>query len=378
LTRLGRAALATGCALALSGLFARWAPVAFLGFALLLVVAAARVYVKRHPPVDLQRRLEPDRVCKGRPASVVIDAVNTSRRRVGTVVVVQRIGDLAVGCSLPALAPGERANLSYPLPTDRRGTFQAGPLEMPRSDPFGVCSSVPTFGTPQALSVRPRMVRLQPLPTGTSRYVEGPSSDTSPQGSVTFHRLRAYAPGDDLRTVHWPSTAKTGQLVVRHHVDTAQPYSIVVLDQSEWRYDESTFEEAVDVAASLAVSLSAGKAPLQLRTTSGFRYGGTAWKDPTPIVDHLTDVVPSREGSLAAELALVGKGRGASALVVVTGRLDPTDVASMASLRRRFDRLIAASLVAAPGRGPAHPALTIVEAADADGFARRWNRRVAR
>lgn len=378
MTRLGRAALAAGFALALSGLLTRWAPVAFLGSALVVVVAAARVYVKRHPPIDLQRRLEPDRVYKGQPARIVIDAVNRSRRRVAAVLVVQRVGELAVGCALPALAPGEHATVSYPVPTDRRGTFQAGPLEMPRADPFGVCSSVPTFGAPHVLSVRPRLVHLEPLPTGTSRYVEGPSSDTSPQGSVAFHRLREYAPGDDLRTVHWPSTAKTGRLVVRQHVDTAQPCSVVVFDQSGWRYDESTFEEAVDVAASLAVSLSAGRAPLQLRTTAGYRFGGTAWRDPATIVDHLTDIVPSREGSLAAELALVGKGRGAGALVVVTGRLDPADVALMASLRRRFDRVIAASIVAAPGRGPAHPALTVVEAADAEGLARRWNRRMAR
>src|SRR6185437_9806160 len=106
------------------------------------------------------------------------------------------------------------------------------------------------MGGPQQIAVHPRILRLQPLPTGVSRYLEGPSSDSSPQGTVTFHRLREYVVGDDLRTVHWPSTAKVGQLVVRHNVDTAQPYTVVVLDVDPARYSPETFEEAVDTAAS--------------------------------------------------------------------------------------------------------------------------------
>ena len=71
----------------------------------------------------------------------------------------------------------------------------------------------------------------RPLPTGNTRHLEGPSSDTSPQGNITFHRLRDYVVGDDLRLVHWRSSARTGKLVVKHNVDTSQPYTVVLLDQ---------------------------------------------------------------------------------------------------------------------------------------------------
>ena len=127
-----------------------------------------------------------------------------------------------------------------------------------------------------------------------SRNLEGPSSDMSPQGSVTFHRLREYVIGDDLRTVHWPSTARLGKLVVRHNVDTAQPYTVVLVDLRPEVYSSETFEEAMDVTASVATSLSAGKAPVQIRTTAGERVGGAGQRDPAGLVDYLTDLAPEQ------------------------------------------------------------------------------------
>jgi uncharacterized protein (DUF58 family) len=234
------------------------------------------------------------------------------------------------------------------------------------------------MGEPQRIEVHPRLLRLEPVPTGISRNLEGPSSDTSPQGTVTFHRLREYVIGDDLRTIHWPSTAKTGQLVVRHNVDTAQPYSVLLLDLDPARYSAATFEEAVDVAASVAVSLSTGKAPVQLRTTAGERLGGPSYRDPTAVVDFLTDIRPNPSGSLDEQLVLLRRDRGGTALVVVTGRMDVGNLPNVAALRRRFDRVIVLAMVDRAGRPPIHPGVTILEASSADELALRWNAVVAR
>ena len=141
----------------------------------------------------------------------------------------------------------------------------------------------------------------------------------SPQGSVTFHRLREYVIGDDLRKVHWPSTARLGKLVVRQYVDTAQPYTVVLVDLRPEVYSPDSFEEAIDVAASVVASMSAGEAPVQLRTTTGERVGGTRKSDPTVLVDYLTDLAPSAEGSLFGRAGGPAPGTGGNALVVVTG-----------------------------------------------------------
>jgi uncharacterized protein (DUF58 family) len=219
---------------------------------------------------------------------------------------------------------------------------------------------------------------MHQLPTGTSHNLEGPSSDASPQGTVTFHRLREYIIGDDLRTIHWPSTAHLGKLVVRHNVDTAQPYTVVLADLDPDRYSAETFEEAVDVTASLVTSLSVGKSPVQLRLSNGDRLGGATYRDPGPVVDYLTEIQPSSERSMTAQLILLRRDRGGTALVVVTGQIDLATLPMIAALRRRFDRVIVVSMVEQPMRIPVHPGLTIIEGRTADEVAHRWNTGVAR
>jgi uncharacterized protein (DUF58 family) len=241
-----------------------------------------------------------------------------------------------------------------------------------RADPFGLCRRVQTLGEPQRIAVHPRIVGLSRPPAGRSRNLEGPSSDTSPQGSVTFHRIREYAAGDDLRRVHWPSTARRGQLMVRHLVDTAQAFTVVLFDQRPALYAPETFEEAIDVAASVASAMSGGTAPVQLRTTSGARIGGPNQRDPLPIVDYLTTLQPDSAGSLTEQSAQLSRDRGGSVLVVVTGRLEPETVPTLVRLRRRFDRLLLASVVPDPQPAPHFAGLHILVGSSAQEIAQSW------
>ncbi len=378
MTRVGIGAAILGVALTLIGLAARWPPVVVIGAGLAVLVAGSVLYVVRRPRLALDRAVEPPRVEKGLPAIAVVHVTNLGRRTLAPLAVEQRLGDTPIRALLPRLRRGEQGLRTYRLPTSRRGVFEIGPVEIPRADPFGLCRTVQRMGSPQRIAVHPRLIRMHPLPTGISRNLEGPSSDASPQGSATFHRLREYVVGDDLRTVHWPSTARVGKLVVRHNVDTAQAYTVVLADLQPDRYSAETFEEAVDVAASLVMSMGAGKAPVQLRLTNGDRLGGPSYRDPMPLVDYLTEVEPDPNGSLRAELVLLRRDRGGTALVVVTGRLDADNLPMIAALRRRFDRVIVAAIVNRPVRIPVHPGLTIVSAGSADELAQTWNTGVAR
>lgn len=378
MTRLGYSSLPMGAGLLVLGLVAHWQPVAVIGAGLLVLTVGSVVFVLRRPRLRLERTVEPPRVEKGQPAIAVIHVTNLSRRSLPPLTIEQRLGDRPVRARLPRLRRGERGLRTYRLPTADRGVYEVGPVELPRVDPFGLCRTVQKMGEPQRIAVHPRLLKLQPLPTGMSRNLEGPSSDSSPQGTVTFHRLREYVVGDDLRTVHWPSTARLGQLVVRHNVDTAQPYTVVLLDLDPARYSPESFEEAVDVAASAVVSMAAGKAPVQLRTTTGERLGGPSYRDPTAVVDYLTEIRPDPGGSLESELVLLRRDRGGTALVVVTGPVDIGNLPTIAGLRRRFDRVIVLSLVARAGQAPTHPGIVVVEASTVAEMAIRWNTVVAR
>jgi hypothetical protein len=95
-------------------------------------------------------------------------------------------------------------------------------------------------------------------------------------------------------------------------------------------------------------------------------------------VDYLTEVGPDPAGSLNAQLVLLRRDRGGTALVVVTGRLDLLSLPMIAALRRAFDRVIVTSIVTRPTRMPVHPGLTIVAAGSAAELAQAWNTGVAR
>jgi len=372
-TRLGWGTVCAGVALVAGGVVARWGPLVVIGTALVALVVTTSAYVLRSPRLALERAIEPPRVEKGQPAIAVIRATNLSWRTLTAVTIEQRLGGMLFRAELPRLRRGEAGLRTYRLPTSRRGTYSVGPVEIPRADPFGLCRRVRALGQPQVISVHPRGLALKPLPSGKSRNLEGPSSDMSPQGTVTFHRLREYVIGDDLRTVHWPSTARLGKLVVRHYVDTAQPFTVVLVDLRPEVYSPETFEEAMDVTASVATSMSTGKAPVQIRTTAGERVGGAGHRDPAGLVDYLTDLAPSSLGSLSAQLVPLRRDRGGSALVVVTGALELESLPAIAALTRRFDHVIVASLVPRPAPAPVYPGVSILVATSADDLAQAWD-----
>jgi uncharacterized protein (DUF58 family) len=377
MTRAGWGALAVGAMLVALGAATRWSPVTIVGAGFLLLLAGAACYVLASPPVAIERAVEPARVEKGQPAIALIRASNRSRRSLAPVTIEQRLGDMVFRAELPRLRRGETTLRTYRLPTNKRGTYTVGRVEVPKADPFGLCRRARSLGHPQVISVGPRRIALRPLPSGMSRNLEGPSSDMSPQGSVTFHRLREYVLGDDLRTVHWPTTARLGKLVVRHYVDTAQPYTVVVLDIRPDVYSADTFEEAVDVAASVTACMSLAKAPVQLRTTAGDRTGGPAQRDPAPVLGFLTDVAPNPTGALTNELLPLRRDRGGSALVVVTGTLEAEALPAMAALARRFDHVVALSIVPRVGPVPAYPGVDVLVGTSAEEVCRSWDAWVA-
>jgi uncharacterized protein (DUF58 family) len=377
-TRLGWGALAAGLVLLGVGLGASWSPLFALGVGLVVLSAGALAYVLRSPRFDLERAVEPPRVEKRRPAIAVIRATNMSRRALAPVAIEQRLGPTVFRAELPRLRKGEQGLRTYRLPTSQRGTYEIGPVEVPRADPFGLCRRARALGEPQVISVHPRVLALRPIASGTSRNLEGPSSDMSPQGSVTFHRLREYVIGDDLRKVHWPSTARLGKLVVRQYVDTAQPYTVVLVDLRPEVYSPDSFEEAMDVTASVVAATALGEAPVQLRTTSGERVGGTRKSSFEALIDYLTDLAPSGDGSLSGQLVAMRRERGGNALVVVTGTVQLDSLPEVAALRRRFDRVIMASVVPRPTPAPIYPGLTILAGTNADEVAEDWEAQVAK
>jgi uncharacterized protein (DUF58 family) len=373
MTRTGLFVLVAGLSLVAAGWWLAWPSFLAVGLALLAAVVAGAATVLRPSRLRLHRDLAPDRVTKGGTVVTVLRIESRSRRTIHGLDAVQRVGTRALPTALPKVRPGEVISRAVSFTATERGVFEIGPVEVVRRDPFGLFHLVRAHGRPEPLWVYPRDLRLRTVPSGKVRHLEGPSSDTAPTGDITFHRLREYEAGDDHRTIHWRSTARRsdGALLVRHNVDTSQPYTVVLLDLRPEVHASTTFEEAVDVAASVLVAATAGVAPAQLRTTAGARVGGHRSREARPMLDHLAAVEPASEGDLATELHLLRRERGGTALVVVTGAVADGDLPGVGMLRRRFDRVVLVSVT--PDPRPVHfPGVTVLAAHDADEVARGW------
>jgi uncharacterized protein (DUF58 family) len=373
MTAFGFGAVIAGVAALMTGLTLDWLAFDLLGIGLLAVVAFGLVVVARPSRLVIDREIQPPRVPKGSPAIAFLTFANRGRRTAAVSVATQPFGPLRVRTVIPKLRAGERGTRAYRLPTTRRGIFDVPPLEVTRRDAFELFRISRKHGQAARIWVYPRVLGFRPLPTGVTRHLEGPSSDTSPSGTIAFHRLRDYLPGDDLRLVHWRSSAHAGRLLVKHNVDTSQPYTVVVFDQRAAGYTAESFEQAVDVAASVLVASAASKAPVELRLTDGTVLGGPRIRDVTSMIDHLTGVVPDADGDLTAQLLALRRARGGTALVVVTGRLDRADLPHVAALRRRFDRLVVVSVDGAAGAPADFVGVRVLTGPDADAVCTAWN-----
>jgi uncharacterized protein (DUF58 family) len=373
MTFFGLATLLAGAVSLAIGVAFDWLSFDLLGLGLLGAVALGLAVVVRPSRLVIDREIQPPRVPKGSPAIAFLTFVNRGRRTVPVTVATQHFSAQQVRTVIPKLRSGERGTRAYRLPTTHRGIFDVEPVEITRRDAFELFRLSRRHAETERIWVYPRLVALRTLPVGQLRHLEGPSSDTSPQGNITFHRLREYVPGDDLRLVHWRSSAKADRLLVKHNVDTSQPYTVVLFDLRPSLYTESSFEQAVDVAASVCAASAADKAPVELRLTDGAVLGGPRMRAVTPLIDHLTGVQASAEGTLQAQLLALRRIRGGTSLVVVTGELDAADLPHVAALRRRFDRLVVISLDTERHAPVDFPGVRVIVAADADAVAAAWN-----
>ncbi len=375
-TRLGWITLATAVALVAMGLVFHWPAVLILGLAVVLVCLAAATYLLRPPDLRVERRIAPDRVPKGELAIAHLRVRNRARRTFPGEIGAQQVGDRDVDVELPRLRRGETELRTSVLPTDRRGLHEIGQVVLRRSDPFKLVIAERRYAAPSELLVLPKVLPFRALRNTLTRSIDGSTDDTNPHGSMVFHQLREYVPGDDIRKIHWPSTAKlaySGDLIVRQDVDEAQPYVVILVDLRPQNYSPESFELALDAAASAISSAASGRAPFELRTTGGAVIGGPHNQSTAPSMEALALAQPTPEGSLSAELTAIRRTRGGAALVVVTGVPDPAEVPAVAGLRVKFQRTFLLSVTPEPQPPQHHPGLTVIQGSDEEQLSAAWN-----
>jgi uncharacterized protein (DUF58 family) len=369
LTRLGWGTAVASVLLYAGGAWLGYPEASVLAAGGILAVAAAVLWTLPRPRLTVRREISPDRVARGDEARGVLHVTNTGRIRRAGMRAHDACGAGAIDVELPRLRPDRAETVRYALPTGRRGEIPVGPLRLVRADPFGLARRVREYGERQTLLVRPRTVALPLLPSGRNHHLEGPTTDTAPAGTVTFHTLREYVVGDDLRHVHWRSSARTGTLMVRQLVDASLPQTTIVIDTNEDAYPEpDDFELAVDAAASVAAGAARMSFPVRVLTGDGplvETRGGA--HDIELILDRLALLAPHSVPHEALDVAR--QVRAGGSLVVITGARG--QISRAGTLRRRFDRVVCVR-IRPEAPGPGLPGIALIEMANLDELRAAW------
>jgi len=260
---LGWVALSGGVVLLLAGAILGWAELAIIGVAALGVLALALPWLLGRTRVEIELLLDPERVTAGGTVTASLRVANRADRRTGSLLL-----DLPVGAStqrydLPGLAAGAQHEETFTIRTQRRGVIQVGPATTRRADPLGLVSRDVRWSEVREVLVRPPLVPLEALGGGLLRDLEGVSTESVSQADLAFHALREYAPGDDLRHVHWRSSAKLagagggaggGGLLVRQYLDTRRSHATLVVDDRRGAWaSEDDYETAMSLAGSIVM-----------------------------------------------------------------------------------------------------------------------------
>ena len=287
------------------------------------------------------RALQPHRTPVGASARVVLRLQNLSGLPTGTLLLEDRL-PYALGSRprlvLERLARHQASSVAYTVRADVRGRYEVGPLVVRLTDPFGLCELTRSFPSVDHLTVIPQ---VSPLPS-VRLAGEYAGTGESRARSVAVHgeddaATREYRDGDDLRRVHWRSTARVGELMVRREEQPWESRATLVLDSRALAHrgegPTASFEWAVSAIASAAMHLRHNGYKLRLVTDAGADIDATEADGDGAILDHLAEVKLSQRGDIAHLVDKVRHRSDGGMIIALLGLLSPAEAELLGALR---------------------------------------------
>lgn len=322
---------------------------------LALPLLTAAVIGRSRYRLALIRTVSPQLVSAGQPARVNLSLTNEGRTPSGVLLLEDHV-PYVLGTRprfvLEGIGHGWRRRVTYQVRSDVRGRFEIGPMSVRVSDPFGLVELGRAFTTTVPLTVTPRTVRLPNIPLGGAWTGSG---DNRPRafaiGSAEDVTVREYQRGDDLRRVHWRSSARTGELMVRREEQPWQSRATLLLDNRICAHRgqgiASSLEAAVSAAASIAVHLSHRGFTVRLVTATG-EDPANHWHyrdadlNTGPLLEALAVVQPVPTVALDTGW-LTEHGNGAL-VVAVLGNVEAIDVPVLRRIRHHSGSALGVAL----------------------------------
>jgi uncharacterized protein (DUF58 family) len=348
LTRRGWAVVGAAVAFVAAGRLLGIPELFALAVVAIALVAGALMYVRYTQwDLDATREVRPPAVHAGTNGRVELSVCNRAARRSPVLSARDPFDDGRrwARFHIAPLQPGERVRAAYRLPTAQRGIFPLGPLTIGLTDPCGLAACAREAAPCATLVVYPRVETIHPL--GQGRGADPTASSGQPSvafGGEDFYALRPYQTGDDLRRVHWPSSARSDELMIRQDELPWQGRISVLVDVRRSQHSEASLELALSAAASIVTAAFRAGRQIRLVTSDGVDTGfGTGQAQLTTVLGRLAGMRAGAGTSISFGLSMLDRGGTTGGVAVVT-----TDVASEddgAAMGRLLGRFGSAALV---------------------------------
>lgn len=239
--------------------------------------------------------------------------------------------------------------LRYPVQPTLRGIHPIGPLRATITDPFGLCEFDRELIGQSRLIVVPQTVTLRGMPGGDGHGADedGNVRLRAGQGEADVV-VRQYRHGDDLRKVHWRSTARRDEIMVRVEERPWRGGTTVLLDHRAFAHHgsgpTSSFEWAVSFAASVCLHLRRAGRRLRLVSEHGRTiaeaHGDSDYGHDHVVLDALAALAPSHQRDVT-----IGRDPAeGQELIAVLGTVSNDAVHELTRYRTGSDRCLAVLL----------------------------------
>jgi uncharacterized protein (DUF58 family) len=324
LSTRGRTFIAVGVLSLITGLLLGVVDLQRVGVLLLVLPVPAWLAVRQsRSGLRIGHAVSPARVVVGERAEVRLVLGNPQAFGTGPLRITETVpGGRPLRFSVAGVRGRQRRTVAYPLPSLRRGRYLVGPTTVIASDPFGLVTADTRSTDTAELVVQPKTVPLAPL-TLPIAWRDGAAtlSHSVGAGGSDDASVRAFRDGDDLRKIHWRSTARSGTLMVRQEERPWHGESLILLDTRATAYPSLPGDDAspaLEWAITAAASIGCHLAGRGRRVTVVTGSGQVAHDEATPILDLLADVEAALRTDVAPlASALTNLGRDASVFAIL-------------------------------------------------------------
>lgn len=303
-----------------------------LGLAVLPLLALV-VSARGRRTLEVRRHLSDRRIRPGARVTVELEVANRSVAGGSVLLVEDRLPPTLGRPARMVITdlPGRSARrVAYAIVPQVRGRYPLGPITVDATDAYGLTRRRLSFDVRDEVTVTPVIEDLSAVATPSP----GPSFGAARARQLLrvgeeYFTMRQYQLGDDLRRIHWPSVARTGDLMIRQDEATRRASGLVFVDQRQAALGQTrggAFERAISAAASVGVLLT--RAGFQLRFATADHPPGPVTEER--FLDALAALSHSQARTIAPALTHLRAAASAdTSLVFVSGPPAPTELAGL-------------------------------------------------